>query len=95
MCCLHVLVLIKSTSGLILSISIHILCVNFIKCSFLSVYIVCCVGYFLCLRPVGPGGIMFSGCPSVRPSVRTRISLTRNLKNPWVDCYHTWPRGAP
>ena len=31
----------------------------------------------------------------VRPSVRLRISLTRNLKNPWVDYYHTWPRGAP
>ena len=31
----------------------------------------------------------------VRPSVRTGISLTRNLKNPWVDFYHTWPRGAP
>ena len=31
----------------------------------------------------------------VRPSVRTRISLTRNLKNPLVDFHHTWPRGAP
>ena len=30
----------------------------------------------------------------VRPSVRTGISLTQNLKNPWVDFY-TWPRGAP
>ena len=39
----------------------------------------------------GAGGIMFSGCPSVR----TGISLTQNLKNPWVDFYHTWPRGAP
>ena len=34
---------------------------------------------------------MFSGCPSVR----TGISLTRNVKNPWVDFYHTWPKGAP
>ena len=32
----------------------------------------------------GAGGIMFSG-----------ISLMRNLKNPWVNFYHTWPRGAP
>ena len=40
----------------------------------------------LCFRVVRP-----SGCPSVR----TRISLTRNLKNPWVDFHHTWPRGAP
>ena len=39
----------------------------------------------------GAGGIMFSGCPSIR----TGISLPRNLKNPWVDFYHTWPRGAP
>ena len=39
----------------------------------------------------GAGGIMFSGCPSVR----TGISLPQNLKNPWVDFYHTWPRGAP
>ena len=31
----------------------------------------------------------------VRPPVRMGISLTRNLKNPWVDFYHTWPRGAP
>ena len=38
----------------------------------------------------GAGSIMFSGCPSV-----LKISLTRNLKNPWVDFYHTWPRGAP
>ena len=31
----------------------------------------------------------------VRPSVRTGISLTQNLKSPLVDFYHTWPRGAP
>ena len=39
----------------------------------------------------GAEGIMFSGCPSVR----TGISLMRNLKNPSVDFYLTWPRGAP
>ena len=33
---------------------------------------------------------MFSGCPSVR----TGISLTRNLKNLWVDFHQTWYRGA-
>ena len=26
------------------------------------------LGIFLCLRLLGAGGIMFSGCPSVRPS---------------------------
>ena len=39
----------------------------------------------------GAGGIMFSGCPTVR----TGISLTRNLKNPWVDFHQTWYIGAP
>ena len=33
--------------------------------------------------PLGAGGIMFSGCPSVRPSVRS-------LKNPLLTC--TWVR---
>ena len=46
------------------------------------------------LRPVGRRRHYVFGL-SVHPSVRTRISLTRNLKNPWVDFYHTWPRGAP
>ena len=53
---------------------------------------------FLCLRPVGRRRHYVFGLsvrPSVRPSVRTRISLTRNLKNPLVDFHHTWPRGAP
>ena len=37
----------------------------------------------LCFRVVRPSG---------RPAVCTGISLTQNLKNPWVDFYHTWPR---
>ena len=49
---------------------------------------------FLCLRPVGCRRHYVFGL-SVRPSVRTGISLTQNLKNPLVDFYHTWPRGAP
>ena len=65
-------------------------------------YVLCYVlhwyfdGYvvFLCLRPVGRRRHYVFGL-SVRPSVRTRISLTRNLKNPLVDFHHTWPRGAP
>ena len=31
----------------------------------------------------------------VRPAVHTGISLTQNLKNPWVDFHQTWYRGAP
>ena len=48
---------------------------------------------FLCLRPVRvPEALCFW---VVRPSIPTGISLPRNLKNPWVDFYHTWPRGSP
>ena len=45
---------------------------------------------FLCLRPVG--------CRRhyvFELSVCMGNSWTQNLKNPWVDFYHTWPRGAP
>ena len=37
--------------------------------------------------PLGAGGIMFLGCPSVRPSVRPSI---RSLKYPLLTC--TWVR---
>ena len=48
---------------------------------------------FLCLRPIRvPEALCFR---VVRPSVCTGISLPRNLKNPLVDIYHPWPRGAP
>ena len=47
----------------------------------------------LCLWPVRvPEALCFW---VVRPSVHTGISLPRNLKNPWVDFYQTWYRGAP
>ena len=32
---------------------------------------------FLCLRTEGAGGIMFPGCPSVRPDLRPDFSFTR------------------
>ena len=37
--------------------------------------------------PLGAGGIMFSGCPSVHPSVRPSV---RSLKYPLLTC--TWVR---
>ena len=50
-------------------------------CSFLS---------FLCLRYEVAGGIMFSGCPSVRTSVRNvPFSWSRYLKNRLMDSCQT------
>ena len=46
---------------------------------------------FVCLCTEGAGGIMFSGCPSVRPY----ISLTRYLENPLTDFDHICPRCTP
>ena len=46
--------------------------------------------------PLGAGGIMFSGCPSVRPSVRLSVRPSvRSLKYPLLTCtwvrWSTWP----
>ena len=48
----------------------------------------------LCLRHEVAGGILFSGCPSVRPYIRPSIpficvSLTRYLKNHLTDRHQT------
>ena len=50
-----------------------------------------CQFSFLCLRYEVAGGIMFSGCPSVRPSVRTYVpfSWSRYLKNRLMDSCQT------
>ena len=39
------------------------------------------------MQPLGAGGIMFSGCPPVRPSVRPSV---RSLKYPLLTC--AWVR---
>ena len=35
---------------------------------YIHVFIYILLSFFLCLRTEGAGGIMFPGCPSVRPS---------------------------
>ena len=46
---------------------------------------------FIMPSPLGTGGIMFSGCPSVRPSVRLSVRPSvRSLKYPLLTC--TWVR---
>ena len=50
-------------------------------------------GYrFLCLRPARvPEALCFR---VVHPYGNLGILLPRYLENPWVDFYHTWPRGV-
>ena len=43
--------------------------------------------YFLCLRTEGAGGIMFPGCPSVRPSGFFR------LRDNSMEFHETWSEG--
>ena len=52
------------------------------------------IHFFMPLTCKGAGGIMFSGCPSVR---RYRNLVTANSQEPQAGFffYHTWPRGAP
>ena len=43
-------------------------------------------------RSALPAGTYITHCVIYYPLV---TSLTRNLKNPWVDFHETWYRGAP
>ena len=49
--------------------------------------IVVVISSFVMPPPLGAGGIMFSGCPSVPPSIRPSV---RSLKYPLLTC--TWVR---